>query len=108
MAPIKYSDLTIFRRIFLQSRPYWVHLVGIFLLSLLAAPLYYTWSPPDFFFWVADTLPEALLCSLFGAVVLLISLHLANGLGWIWRQLAEFLLGSRTSTPTVEEGASAT
>jgi hypothetical protein len=62
---------------------------------LLFAPIYYRWSPPDFYLWSADTLPEALLCSLAGAAILLVSLHLADGLGWVWRQLAELLLGSR-------------
>ncbi|MDH3403224.1 MAG: sensor domain-containing protein [Acidobacteriota bacterium] len=69
--------------------------------SLLLAPLYYTWSPPDFYFWVADTLPEALLCTLLGAAVLLLGLHLANGLGWVWRQLAQLLLGA--SAPGAEQ-----
>lgn len=72
---------------------------------LLLAPLYYRWSPPDFYLWSADTLPEALLCSLAGAVTLLISLHLGNAFGWIWRQLAELLLGG--STREVEQEATA-
>lgn len=39
MAPERYSDATVFRRILQEARPYWPHLVGIFLLGLLAAPL---------------------------------------------------------------------
>ena len=36
---MKYSDLALFRRLLQQARPYWVHVVGIFLLGLLATPL---------------------------------------------------------------------
>jgi len=39
LAPERYSDATVFRRILQEARPYWPHLVGIFLLGLLAAPL---------------------------------------------------------------------
>jgi len=61
--------------------------------ALLLAPFYYSWSPPQIGYWYADTLGEALVCSLAGAAVLLVALHLANGLGWIWKQLAVSLLG---------------
>jgi len=33
------SDMAIYRRLFLQARPYWLHIAGIFLLSLLDGPL---------------------------------------------------------------------
>src|SRR5262249_30924505 len=33
------SDLQIYRRLLLQARPYWPHIGGILVLSLLAAPL---------------------------------------------------------------------
>jgi ATP-binding cassette subfamily B protein len=33
------SDWAIFRRVALQARPYWLHILAIFLLSLLATPL---------------------------------------------------------------------
>jgi ATP-binding cassette, subfamily B, bacterial len=39
MAPDKYSDTIVFRRILKEARPYWPHLGGVFLLGLLAAPL---------------------------------------------------------------------
>ncbi len=74
--------------------------------SLLLAPFYYRWSPPDFYLWQADTLPEALVCSVVGAATLLISLHLANGMGWVWRQLAQALLGS-TATRTEQHAPAA-
>jgi ATP-binding cassette subfamily B protein len=34
-----YTDLGLYRRLLREARPYWLHLVGIFLLSLLATPL---------------------------------------------------------------------
>lgn len=33
------SDITIYRRLFVQAQPYWVHIAGIFLLSLLDGPI---------------------------------------------------------------------
>ena len=35
----KSSDRILFRRLFFQSRPFWPHIVGIFLLGLLSTPL---------------------------------------------------------------------
>jgi ATP-binding cassette, subfamily B, bacterial len=35
----RYGDGELFRRLLKQARPYWLHLAGVFLLSLLAAPL---------------------------------------------------------------------
>ena len=64
-------------------------------LSLLLAPFYYYWSPPDFYFWYVDTLPEALLCSLAGILLFFLSLHALNGLAWIWRELATLMLGKK-------------
>src|SRR3989441_12814468 len=34
-----HRDLILCRRIVLQARPYWLHIAGFFLLSLLASPL---------------------------------------------------------------------
>lgn len=39
MSNKKYSDLTIFKRLMKQARPYWRHIFVIFLLSMLAVPL---------------------------------------------------------------------
>lgn len=39
MAAKNYTDLILFRRLLRQARPYWLHIVGIFLLSLLSTPL---------------------------------------------------------------------
>ena len=35
----RYSDLSLYKRIAAEARPYWVHLAGICVLSLLSAPL---------------------------------------------------------------------
>lgn len=35
----KHSDLALYRRLLWQARPYWPHITGIFVLSLLSAPL---------------------------------------------------------------------
>jgi hypothetical protein len=86
--------------------------------SLLLAPLYYRWEPPDLYWWYVDTLPEALLCSLIGLFGFVVTLHVFNGLGWVWRQLATLMLGDDevqtaaepvapvpTSEPTAEDRA---
>jgi ATP-binding cassette, subfamily B, bacterial len=39
MAPGKYNDAALYGRLLLQARPYWPHILGILLLSLLSAPL---------------------------------------------------------------------
>ncbi len=39
MAPPSSTDWTLYRRLLGQARPYWLHLGGLFLLSLLASPL---------------------------------------------------------------------
>ncbi len=38
-APPSYTDLVLCQRLLRQARPYWPHIVGIFLLSLLASPI---------------------------------------------------------------------
>jgi hypothetical protein len=75
-------------------------------ISLLLAPFYYRWDRPDFSFWVVDTLPEALLCSLIGALLLIMSLHLLNGLAWVWKGLSRVLLGQSRMVEGVVESSS--
>ncbi len=36
---MNYTDLTLYRRLLRRTRPYWLHILGIFLLGLLATPL---------------------------------------------------------------------
>jgi len=47
-------------------------------------------------FWIVDTFGETLLLAAFGLVGLLVSLNVLNGLGRVWRELAEVMLGSRS------------
>ena len=39
MAAAVYTDVTLFRRLLRQARPYWLHIAGVFLVSLLSTPL---------------------------------------------------------------------
>src|ERR671934_1026745 len=39
VAVVSYTDSTLYRRLLRQARPYWLHIVGIFLLSLLQSPV---------------------------------------------------------------------
>ncbi|MBI3978564.1 MAG: ABC transporter ATP-binding protein [Chloroflexi bacterium] len=39
MTTAAYSDLVLYRRLLRQARPYWLHIAGAFLLSLLSTPL---------------------------------------------------------------------
>ncbi|MEW6232846.1 MAG: ABC transporter ATP-binding protein [Chloroflexota bacterium] len=39
MAATSYTDVTLYRRLLRQARPYWPHIAGIFLISLLSSPL---------------------------------------------------------------------
>lgn len=72
--------------------------------SLLAAPFYYqlvhpqvdlTWTGPlSNSIWVVDTLGEALLASLAGVFVSLVSMHILNALAWISGKFARVMLGN--------------
>src|SRR5947208_12449588 len=39
MASGRYTQLTLYRRLLLQARPYWIHMAGTLLLNLATAPL---------------------------------------------------------------------
>ena len=72
--------------------------------ALLATPLYYQWAHPNIgltwngvywdSLWVIDSLSEALLASLAGVFVALISMHLLNGLAWVSGKFARIMLGN--------------
>ena len=75
-------------------------------LSLLATPLYYRWVQPQFdFTWstvpmhwsYVDTLPEALILALLGLIMLLISMHIFNGMAFLSGKLAKVMLGNTAS-----------
>lgn len=70
-----------------------VTLLAISLAFIFAPVLILNRGVIDFGLWVADTLPEAFLCSLLGMILHLISLHILNALAWIWGILARGLLG---------------
>jgi hypothetical protein len=65
--------------------------------SFLLAPI--AWGFDDIYFdipfWNVDTFGETLILAAFGLVGLLVSLNILNGLGRVWRELAEVMLGSR-------------
>jgi hypothetical protein len=72
--------------------------------ALVAAPLYYnTFHPvvdwtvngaPAPALWVVDTLPEALICSVIGLVIGLISLQVFNGMAWLSGRFSRLMLGN--------------
>lgn len=84
-----------------------VFLVTTFALggALLVAPFYYRWSPLEFDFlyayWSADTLWEALLCSLIGLLLLIVGLHIVKGVSWLWGRLAALMLGRKLEEESV-------
>jgi hypothetical protein len=86
--------------------------------SLLATPLYYQWFQPEIdlgsnnlnnLLWTIDTLGEALLASLAGVLVTLVSMHVLNGLAWVSAKFARVMLGNFSApartTPPVEPPA---
>lgn len=119
--PAEKSPVTAWMKAFLGNRVTWTGPIFLFLkfplglfsfvfaivslsisFSLVLAPIYYYWSPLDFLWWYVDTLPEALVCSLIGILVFILSLHALNGLAWIWRELASLMLGTKPDlSPTV-------
>jgi hypothetical protein len=67
--------------------------------ACIATPFFYEWWPPVVFDvngagWVVDTLGEALALAFIGLGLLLVSLNLLNALAFVWKVLAEALLGS--------------
>lgn len=79
---------------------------GAFLAVPVLFPFAEGWLPidpsiqMDGLIWTIDTFVEALACGALGAVLLLISLNLLNGLAFLWRETAVLMLGSpRFATP---------
>lgn len=73
-------------------------------LTLLTIPTAFLFAPIawgfddvyfDIPFWNVDTFGETLLLAAFGLMGMLVSLNVLNGLGRVWRELAEVMLGSR-------------
>jgi hypothetical protein len=65
--------------------------------SFLATPFLYPLSllETEGVLWWVDTPAEAGLCFLVGLVLTFISLHLLNGIAWLWRQLSVAMLGNQ-------------
>lgn len=65
--------------------------------AFLFAPI--AWGLDDAYvsipFWSVDTFGETLILAALGFMGLLVSLNVLNGLGRVWRELAEVMLGSR-------------
>lgn len=74
-----------------------VTLLAISVALLLSPVIILTGGTVDLGFWVADTLPEGVMCSFLGALLHLIHLHLLRGLAWIWAVLSGALLGKSLS-----------
>ncbi|HEX5718764.1 MAG TPA: sensor domain-containing protein [Thermoanaerobaculia bacterium] len=73
-------------------------------LTLLVVPAAFLFAPIawgfddvyyDIPFWNVDTFGETLILAAFGLMGLLVSLNILNGMGRVWRELAEVMLGSR-------------
>ncbi|HEX3556891.1 MAG TPA: sensor domain-containing protein [Thermoanaerobaculia bacterium] len=66
--------------------------------SLVLVPVLWPWADMnldvDFVIWQPATFGDALLCGLLGVILMLVSLNLLNGLAFVWRQAATWLLGS--------------
>jgi hypothetical protein len=77
--------------------------------SLMTAPFYYSWEQPQVQLdlgslpwnqaWLIDTLPEALIACLAGIFILLVSMHIFNGLAWISGKFARVMLGNFSNPP---------
>jgi hypothetical protein len=76
-------------------------------LSLFTVPIYYrlfqpvidlTWSTMPVHLNVIDTLPEAMICSLIGFFLLLISFHIFNGMAILSGKFAKVMLGNFSAT----------
>jgi len=50
-------------------------------------------------FWQPESFLGTLPFGLAGVIGLLVALHLANGMGWLWARLAEGMLGSSAASP---------
>jgi hypothetical protein len=83
--------------------------ITVTLLSVTAAFLIAPFVYPtgllewDSFVWNLDSPGAAVLCGVVGVVLAFLSLHVLNGLAWIWRVLASGMLGSdRFSAPPAQ------
>ena len=69
---------------------------GFFSLVLLFAPLIVLFTTVTFFGWIVESPIQALPLTLIGAPAVLLSLHLYNGMAWLWALFARVMLGPST------------
>lgn len=62
-------------------------------IGLLSAPFIYWWIETDILYFTVETLWQALIVFVVGLVVGLISMHLMNGLAFLYGQFAKVMLG---------------
>ena len=69
---------------------------GFFSLTLLFAPLIVIGSTVTVFGWIVEAPLQALPLTVIGVPAVLLSLHLFNGLAWLWALFARVMLGPST------------
>ena len=76
--------------------------------AFLTMPFYYTYVNPEITLWgdstlypmlLVDTLGEAMLGSMVGVILTLVSLHILNGLAWVSGKFAKVMLGNYSPAP---------
>jgi hypothetical protein len=72
-----------------------------FTLALVSAPLFYRYAPVNLFFWHVTRAEEALICAAIGLIFGLISVHIVNGIAWLWRALAIAMLSGTGTQGTL-------
>jgi hypothetical protein len=68
-------------------------------IALILAPLTYRFAPLDFGLWRVETKDEATVWCLIGVVLLILSMHMINGLARIWGRFAQIMLGPDDPVP---------
>lgn len=71
-----------------------VTLLSVSLAFLLAPIVVLGGGVIDIGNWMVDTVPEALLCTLLGMALHIMTLHILNAVAWLWGALARVLLGT--------------
>ena len=69
---------------------------GFFSLVLLFAPVIVLFTTVTVFGWIVESPLQALPLTVVGAPAVLLSLHLYNGMAWLWALFARVMLGPST------------
>jgi signal transduction histidine kinase len=69
---------------------------GFFSLVLLFAPVIVLFTTVTFFGWIVESPLQALPLTVIGVPAVLLSLHLFNGMAWLWGIFARVMLGPST------------